>query len=185
VLRRRVASSCVRYNTQKRAQTPASGRSGGLFRRQIVLQAAPSFCQALRRPLSASDRAPGRPELLPASANQPRGPRWPGTSALFSTETRSLLEGPLQHLVVLLGAQGHGAVDSLSDNLASARRVRALDQRRRHLPQRARKGLALAVSEWWWAWAGAPALQTCPRTAAAWARPPWPCCWTAPYSALD
>ena len=31
---------------------------------------------ALRRPLSAPDRASGRPELRPASANQPLGPRW-------------------------------------------------------------------------------------------------------------
>eukprot|EP00964_Phaeocystis_antarctica_P070675 scaffold43060_cov56-Phaeocystis_antarctica.AAC.2 len=32
---------------------------------------------ALRRPLSAPDRASGYPELRPASANQPLGPRWP------------------------------------------------------------------------------------------------------------
>eukprot|EP00964_Phaeocystis_antarctica_P008953 scaffold4849_cov58-Phaeocystis_antarctica.AAC.7 len=32
---------------------------------------------ALRRPLSAPDRAPGCPELRPASAKQPLGPRWP------------------------------------------------------------------------------------------------------------
>ena len=32
---------------------------------------------ALRRPLSGTDRASGCPELRPASANQPLGPRWP------------------------------------------------------------------------------------------------------------
>jgi hypothetical protein len=38
---------------------------------------------ALRRPLSAPDRAAGCPELRPASANQPRGRRWhPGHTGL-------------------------------------------------------------------------------------------------------
>ena len=40
---------------------------------------------ALRRLLSAPDRASGGPELRPASANQPLGPRWPATSGLVST----------------------------------------------------------------------------------------------------
>ena len=44
------------------------------------------------------------------------------------------LEGTLEHLVVLLRAQGHGAVDSAAAGLSSASRVRALDQRRCHLP---------------------------------------------------
>ena len=35
------------------------------------------------RPLSAPDHAPGYPELRPASAYQPLGPRWPPVSALF------------------------------------------------------------------------------------------------------
>ena len=40
---------------------------------------------ALPRPLPAPDRAPGCPELRPASADQPLRPRWPATSGLFST----------------------------------------------------------------------------------------------------
>ena len=40
---------------------------------------------ALRRPLPVPDRASGCPELRPASANQPLGPRWPAISALFFT----------------------------------------------------------------------------------------------------
>ena len=40
---------------------------------------------ALPRPLPAADRAPGCPELRPASADQPLRPRWPATSGLFST----------------------------------------------------------------------------------------------------
>ena len=40
---------------------------------------------ALRRPLPVQDRASGCPELRPASANQPLGPRWPAISALVST----------------------------------------------------------------------------------------------------
>ena len=32
---------------------------------------------APRRPLPVPDRASGGPELRPASANQPLGPRWP------------------------------------------------------------------------------------------------------------
>eukprot|EP00964_Phaeocystis_antarctica_P147888 scaffold114599_cov67-Phaeocystis_antarctica.AAC.4 len=42
---------------------------------------------ALRWPLSAPDRAPGCPELRPASAHQPVGqpPHRPATSGLFST----------------------------------------------------------------------------------------------------
>ena len=39
---------------------------------------------ALREPLSVPDRASGRPELRPASANQPLGPRWPAIQALVS-----------------------------------------------------------------------------------------------------
>ena len=41
---------------------------------------------ALRRPLSAPDRAPGCPKLRSASANQPFGPRWPAICRLFSTQ---------------------------------------------------------------------------------------------------
>eukprot|EP00964_Phaeocystis_antarctica_P129720 scaffold93599_cov63-Phaeocystis_antarctica.AAC.2 len=36
-------------------------------------------------PLPVPDRASGCPELRPASANQPLGPRWPAVSALFFT----------------------------------------------------------------------------------------------------
>eukprot|EP00964_Phaeocystis_antarctica_P052600 scaffold30807_cov48-Phaeocystis_antarctica.AAC.2 len=58
--------------------------------------------RALRRPLSASGRAPGCPELRPASATQPLGSRWhPGHSGLvldrvvriFASETGRLIRG--------------------------------------------------------------------------------------------
>ena len=40
---------------------------------------------ALRSPLTAPGRAPGCPELLLASANQPLGSRWPTSRGSFST----------------------------------------------------------------------------------------------------
>ena len=46
---------------------PLCGKQGGSDLGQL----------ALRRPLPGTDRASGYPELRPASANQPLGPRWP------------------------------------------------------------------------------------------------------------
>ena len=57
--------SVTTYVGNKAAQTSASWLSGGPFQGQIMPQ--------------------GCPELRPASANQPLGPRWPAISALFST----------------------------------------------------------------------------------------------------
>ena len=54
----------------KLAQPSANWRTGGCFQRLITPPAARSF--------------------RPASANQPVGPRWPATSALVSTWTRTL-----------------------------------------------------------------------------------------------
>ena len=54
----------VTYGENEAAQASASWLSGGRF--------------------SAPDRAPGCPELRPASANQPLGPHWPATPAVFS-----------------------------------------------------------------------------------------------------
>ena len=59
------AAVVAAYVENKAAQTSASWLSGGPFQGQIVPQ--------------------GCPELRPASANQPLGPRWPAISALFST----------------------------------------------------------------------------------------------------
>ena len=50
-------------------------------------QAGPVAAQrALRRLLPALERAPGRSRLRPASATQPRWPRWPAMSGCFSTQ---------------------------------------------------------------------------------------------------
>ena len=54
---------------------PLCGKQGGSDLGQL----------ALRRPLPVPERASGCPELRPASANQPLGPRWPAISALFFT----------------------------------------------------------------------------------------------------
>ena len=45
---------------------------------------------ALRRLLSAPDRVQGCPNFRPASANQPRGPRWPAVPALASTPRQTV-----------------------------------------------------------------------------------------------
>ena len=51
-------------------------------------------------------------KLRPASANQPLGPRWPATSALFSTQVLRCTERVLARLPLLL-ARLHGCVGTV------------------------------------------------------------------------
>ena len=53
--------------------------------------AQPSGQLALRRPLSAPEHGLGCPELRPASANQPLGPRWPARPGLAFDRAARLL----------------------------------------------------------------------------------------------
>ena len=70
-----VTSACTVWSMGTVCRSHLCGKQGGSDLGQL----------ALRRPPSAPDRASGYPELRPASANRPLGPRWPAISVLFST----------------------------------------------------------------------------------------------------
>ena len=100
-VRVRSGSACRAWPPRRPRAACASGSMWGIRRRR------PGRL-ALRRPLSAQGRALGCPELRPASANQPLGPRRPATSGVFTPMCIWLVHHLVFHVGVGGGPAGHG-----------------------------------------------------------------------------